>query len=374
MEKEQIIKQPWLHSALTDGIFILSPPFVALLLVVLFPNQFQASANIPIVYWLILIVFIDVAHVYSTLYRTYFNPDTWRKSQLFIIIPILCYLTGVILHSIDALFFWRVLAYLAVYHFIRQQYGFMRLYSRKENTTKLFSIIDKVTIYSATIYPIIYWHMDGNRQFNWFIENDFLLIPAITGLITASKILYLLVIFIYLIKEAIFIYQSKKINIPRNLLIVGTFLSWYFGIIYFNGDLAFTTLNVISHGIPYMALIWIAEKKKGQHIGSSNFFLRLAFGKYGLLYFLLILVIFAFLEEGLWDGLVWKEHGEIFNLFAKFPKIADHHLLSLLVPLLALPQSTHYVLDGFIWRSSQDIGSNSYHRDAQSVSQRAQRH
>jgi hypothetical protein len=30
--------------------------------------------------------------------------------------------------------------------------------------------------------------------------------------------------------------------------------------------------------------------------------------------------------------------------------VAEPALLMWLVPLLALPQSTHYVLDGFIWR------------------------
>jgi len=48
--------------------------------------------------------------------------------------------------------------------------------------------------------------------------------------------------------------------------------------------------------------------------------------------------------------LIWKEHGSIFAMFSSLPKIGNEQILSLLVPLLALPQSTHYVLDGFIWK------------------------
>jgi hypothetical protein len=62
------------------------------------------------------------------------------------------------------------------------------------------------------------------------------------------------------------------------------------------------------------------------------------------------LVVFAYLEEGLWDGLIWREHASIFGAFTLLPKIQNCQVLSLLVPLLALPQSTHYVLDGFIWK------------------------
>jgi hypothetical protein len=32
----------------------------------------------------------------------------------------------------------------------------------------------------------------------------------------------------------------------------------------------------------------------------------------------------------------------------------SHQLLSLIVPLLALPQMTHYIPDGFIWKIKQE--------------------
>jgi hypothetical protein len=48
--------------------------------------------------------------------------------------------------------------------------------------------------------------------------------------------------------------KTSYFNIPKNLIIIGTLSSWFFGIVYFNNDLVFTLLNVVSHGIPYMAL------------------------------------------------------------------------------------------------------------------------
>ncbi|MEJ6979000.1 hypothetical protein WG906_00970 [Pedobacter sp. P351] len=350
MKRIKAFKQPWINSAFSDSVFILMPPFLALFIVALFPQQFKESEEMPLIYWLVLIVFIDVAHVYSTLYRTYFNPSEYKEKQsLLISIPVLCYVTGVIFYTIDAFLFWRILAYLAVFHFIRQQYGFMRLYSRLEYKTRLYSLINSLTIYSSTLYPLLYWHLNPHRNFNWLIEGDFWQYKS-QFLSDMGLVMYLAVLGMYLLKEAYLYHISKEVNIPRNLLVLGTALSWFFGIVYFNGDLAFTTLNVISHGIPYMALIWFFEKNKIQNNQKmTSSFLKVSFGKYDIVIFILILSVFAYFEEGLWDGLIWKEHSTIFRPFAFLPQIEEKKLLSLLVPLLALPQATHYVLDAFIW-------------------------
>lgn len=348
-------QQPWLLNPWKDILFILSPPFFCLLLIALFPNEFQQSNQMSVVHWLILVVFIDVAHVYSTLYRTYFNRNNLIKNQtLLIAIPLICYLIGVIIYNLDGLWFWRILAYLAVFHFIRQQYGFMKLYIRQDDLPKSDRWIDIITIYSATLYPIIFWHLKGDRNFNWFIEEDFIQFQN-EKLLVAAKILYLMVIATYLLKEAISSLKKRAINLPKNLLMIGTGLSWYFGIVYFNGDLTFTLLNVVSHGIPYMALVWFFEKKKSDQQQSSTKVYKIAFGRYGILFFIIAIALFAYFEEGLWDSMVWNEHQTVFKLFSFLPQVNDQLLLSLIVPLLVVPQATHYVLDGFIWKKKYNF-------------------
>ena len=346
-------QQAWIKSGLTDSIFILSPPFLALLVVMLFPAEFKNSGNMPVEYWVVLIVMIDVAHVYGTLYRTYFNPDEFKKRHpLLISVPLFCYVAGVMLYSFNGIIFWRALAYLAVYHFVRQQYGFMRIYSRKENSNNLCKYIEAAAIYVATIYPLLYWHFTGtHKNFKWFVDGDFVLSQS--GLVLfISKVIYILIIAAYLAKEFWVIYSTRSFNIPKNLIIAGTFLSWYFGIIYYNGDMAFTTLNVVSHGIPYMALVWVSERKRYEETKEKKTtLLRLTFSKYGgVLCFAGLIIFFAYTEEGLWDGLIWKEHQQFFKPFSALPSINENVILALIVPFLALPQSTHYVLDGFIWR------------------------
>ena len=126
---------------------------------------------------------------------------------------------------------------------------------------------------------------------------------------------------------------------------LGTYVSWYVGIVAFQADLIFTLLNVVAHGVPYMALIWIHGEKKT----TSKF----KFNVRGVGIFIGILLLFAYIEEHLWDRIVWNDHPEIFPLFSKL-SFQNPFFLSVLVAILVLPQVTHYVLDGFIWRFAKD--------------------
>lgn len=349
------MKQPWIYSLRLDSIFVLSPPFISLAIVFLIPGLFSASQGISTSWWIILVVFIDVAHVYSTLYRTYLDRDTFREQKNILIgIPLAGFVIAVLLYYIDGMLFWRVLAYLAVFHFVRQQYGFMRIYSRKERFHKWYRYIDQWTIYYATLYPLLYWHLHAPRNFHWFVEGDFLYFRA-TPLAMAAVVLYFLVIVLYVLKEVVYVYRERHFNWPRNLIIAGTFLSWYFGIVYFNGDMAFTLLNVVSHGIPYMALIWVYGKKKVEQSGNRSYgrLVKQLFTTYGVLLFVLSMMLLAYLEEGIWDAWVWKEHSSVFGIFEAIAFNPGKDLLTLLVPLLALPQITHYIIDGYIWKVSK---------------------
>jgi len=66
----------------------------------------------------------------------------------------------------------------------------------------------------------------------------------------------------------------------------------------------------------------------------------------GLLLFLAILIFIAFSEEYLWEILVWNEQ------FSSTSKNFSNWYF-LVVPLLTVPQFTHYLLDGFIWKNNK---------------------
>jgi hypothetical protein len=340
--KAAVYQQPWLGGRRFDLLWIVGPALLALFICPFLPESFKNSNAESPGLWLLLVVFVDVAHVYSTLFRTYLDRERFsRHRTLYLGIPVICYVTGVLLYRWDALWFWRILAYLAVFHFVRQQYGFLRLYTRRDQIHRSKQLIDSMVIYAATIYPLVYWHCSAKRNFHWFVAGDFLLgWPLVLQKIAGA--LYCLLLLAYLISECAFYYRNSRLNIPKNMLLLGTALSWYFGIVVFNGDMAFTLLNVVAHGIPYMALVWL-----GRRTDETKPPAKIAMRIIG---FLGLIFILAYLEEGLWDGLVWREHSAVFQAFLFLPAISKADILIWLVPLLSLPQSTHYVLDGFIWK------------------------
>ena len=337
-------KQPWLASPGKECIFILAPAFLPVLAIFLFQDYFT-SQKVNTWWWLILVLCIDVGHVYSTLFRMYWDKKTFHKyKRLLLIIPLLAFAIGFCLHYFSAVLFWRILAYVAVYHFVRQQYGFMRLYSRKENSRPWERTVDVVAIYSATIYPLIYWHIHATDSLAWFVKGDFIALEW-QSYDAILKLLYVAIILAYVAKEVLSMFHSGNFNIPKNLIIAGTYVSWYVGIVAFQGDLIFTLLNVVAHGIPYIALIWIFGEKKTQ----SGF----TFNMKGLAIFIICILTLAYIEEFFWDVFIWNDHPTIFP--ALFDALNEPLLLSVVVPMLVLPQVTHYVLDGFIWRFSKDV-------------------
>ncbi|WET51914.1 hypothetical protein PYS58_18450 [Chryseobacterium indologenes] len=68
----------------------------------------------------------------------------------------------------------------------------------------------------------------------------------------------------------------------------------------------------------------------------------------GIFLFVGIILGLALVEEFLWETLVWNEHFSL-NL------TVSENLLQFLVPLLVVPQLTHYLLDGFIWRRPKKL-------------------
>lgn len=354
------VAQPWLSSAAWDSILIISPAFVTSFIALIFAPQLDNSAALPLWAWVTFVLLVDVAHVYATLFRTYLDRKAFKQNgTILLTIPLACWVVGCLLYCMDALFFWRALAYLAVFHFIRQQYGFMALYARKDPASyRKFHWLDSACIYAATLYPIIYWHTHLPRNFNWFVSGDFAeSLPAAFSEI--ALLAYLVVGTLYIAKELILLKTSGFLNIPKNLIVFGTALSWWVGIVALNSDIAFTMTNVITHGIPYMALIWLYRQSTIRDLEAADASMHekptnsALITRTALTYvpaFVFLLWALAYLEEGLWDGFVWREHLSFFLPFAGLPAINDVSILAILIPLLSLPQSTHYVLDGFIWR------------------------
>ena len=290
--------------------------------------------------WVSAVLFIDVAHVWSTSFRVYFDVEEFkRRFWLYLLVPVFGYAVGVALYLEGELVFWKALAAVAVFHFVRQQYGWVALYRRKLGETEGWTWwIDAAAVYLATIYPLAFWVTSLPRNFNWFVANDFFELPDFVETILFPA--YVLALTAYFTKS-VHLYVSKGfLNIGKDIVVATTAVCWYVGIVVFNSDYAFTVTNVIIHGVPYFALIYFYARARRESTGrvyrtlSQNW-----------LIFLASLWALAYVEELFWDRGVWHERNWLFGAYWDWTALKVY-----LVPLLAVPQLTHYILDGFIWR------------------------
>jgi len=335
-------KRYWLFSAPVDLSVFLGSAVLALGLLVLGGALGILHSDSPSWTWVAVILLIDVAHVWSTIFRVYLDSDVFRERRfLYIAAPLGCFATGVVLYSIDAMLFWRVLAYMAVFHFVRQQYGWVRLYRGRLGESDRFGHwFDGIVIYAATVFPLLWWHAHLPREFWWFLVGDFRQLPTIVAQI--AEPIYWALMAAYVVRAGYQWLGRGHVNPGKHIVVVTTAVCWYVGIIAYNSDYAFTVTNVVIHGIPYFALIyWYG---RGRYRAGKGGAAMRAF-RYGPWLMFLVIWVLAFCEELLWDKGVWHERSWLFGsgLDASSWRVW-------LVPLLATPQATHYVLDGFIWR------------------------
>ena len=297
--------------------------------------------------WLVCVLGLDVTHVWSTIYRVYLDRTSFfERPLLFIITPLAAWLVGVMIHHQSAALFWRLLAYFAVFHFVRQQYGWLRLYQRRVETRLLDRRLETTAIYTATLFPLFWWHTQLPRGFTWFMEGDFvntLATPALQTFATNSEPLYWAVLATYILRQVVLSKDGTPPAWGKIQLITSTWLCWWLGIMALNSDFTFTVTNVIIHAVPYFVLTYRYSNLSRQIDGKVK-----RSGVVSVALFLAPLLVLAFLEEGLWDRFVWLDHSELFGNGHE----ASMQLKNWLVPLLATPQLTHYILDGFIWRGS----------------------
>lgn len=335
--------RPWLFSARRDLLAFGGSALLSLLLVAVGAPLGLLDAEAPEWVWLFAIVLVDVAHVWGNLLLVYSDPDELRRRPLLYAgVPAAGLALGVALYSEGELLFWRALATLAVVHFVRQQVGWVALYRGKngEHAEGPWSrIVDEGAVYASTLGPVVWWHAHLPRPFWWLFPEDFFvaLPPGAGTLALAVEVGFLLA---YAARSAA-AWRRGRGNPGKDLVVGSTALLWWLGIVALASDYAFTVTNVLIHGIPYVVLIAHTARRRQAGGASLGWPLR-----GGLLGIVIALWTCALVEEAGWDRLVWHERAWLFPV----PPVEVGGWRALVVPLLALPQLTHYLLDGVLWR------------------------
>lgn len=351
-------KTAWLFSPRTDAFAFVAPFVFALSLLAL--GRMLGIRSTPPWGFLLCVVMVDVAHVHGTLFRVYLDrAEVMRRPRLYLGTPVLAYTAGVLVHWYGgAIWFWRVLAYVAVYHFVRQQIGWVDLYrsragEHRDPDRRLDAFLDPAAVYAAAGYPLLVWHTHLPRKFTWFVRGDFL--PGMPEFVAnVARPLWIALFVAFVARQAHLALTRRGVNVGKVIVVLTTFVLWWLGIVAMDQDWAFTVTNVLPHGIPYVVLIAAYSRRRYTDPAAPRASFASALVRSGFILGYGFLVALALFEEGLWDRYVWHDHEGIFGEGA----LLGPKALAFLVPLLALPQAVHYWLDGRVWKRAEnpDLG------------------
>src|SRR5438552_9274196 len=104
--------------------------------------------------WAIL---IDAPHVFGTLSRTYFDASEWKTRKRLLLGSLLFFVVGpaMVLLGFGFTFFFLA-ALWAYYHLVKQHYGFMVLYKKKNNDlAPVDNALDRLLLMFAFNYPLV---------------------------------------------------------------------------------------------------------------------------------------------------------------------------------------------------------------------------
>jgi hypothetical protein len=219
------------------------------------------GAQLGVLGWVALVLLVDVSHVWATLLRTYLDPlARVHHRRRLLVVPVLVAWFGFLLHLESPTGFWTAMAYLAIFHFIMQHVGFAAIYGRKGGESAFDRWLTKLAVWAGTGAPVVWWHANLPRAFAWFVDDDLLAgLPRATG--TIALVLGALVLAVFIARRAQLAVRGVRNPMLVALVLVPA-LNWHLGIVLFDDDRIFTVTNVLMHGVPYLALVWIAGGRR----------------------------------------------------------------------------------------------------------------
>src|SRR5204862_7491381 len=151
--RPRAISLRWIINAREDLIWFIGSVASSYLLLILYVTG--VLPLIPMVAgWAIL---IDAPHVFGTLSRTYFDKSEWRTRRRLLLGSLVFFIIGPAMVLLGAGFTFFFLAALwAYYHLVKQHYGFMVLYKKKNNDlAAVDNALDRLLLLFAFNYPFV---------------------------------------------------------------------------------------------------------------------------------------------------------------------------------------------------------------------------
>ncbi|HEY4422731.1 MAG TPA: hypothetical protein VGN10_00910 [Pyrinomonadaceae bacterium] len=248
----------WIISARDDAIWFIGSVVSSYVLLILY-----VSGLVPLVpmvaAWAIL---IDAPHVFGTFSRTYFDRTERKNRARLLWGSLLFFAIGPVLVLAGAGFvFFFVAALWAYYHLVKQHYGFMVLYKKKNSDlARVDNVLDRGLLLFAFNYPFVEFIA---RDPQAMVRVPSLLRGGVSGfskLLLAGTILFFVVWIGRQVQRAI---VGEPLNVPKYLLLAAAIpMHWIVLLTPMpNKPIAIVAILTIYHNFQYHRLIWFHNQK-----------------------------------------------------------------------------------------------------------------
>jgi hypothetical protein len=248
----------WIISARDDLVWLIGSVASSYLLLILYVKG--VLPLVPMVaLWAIL---IDAPHVFGTFSRTYFDRTERRNRSHLLWASLLFFAIGPIMVFAGAgLIFFFLAALWAYYHLVKQHYGFMVLYKKKNNDLAgVDNALDRLLLLFAFNYPFVA-----------FIARDpeaMARVPAtlqsgVNGLATILLAGTIVLGVAWLGRQIQRVITGEPLNVPKYLLLAAAIpMHWIVLLTPMpHKPIAIVAILTIYHNLQYHRLIWFHNKK-----------------------------------------------------------------------------------------------------------------
>jgi hypothetical protein len=348
--KPDIIARSWIISQKDDLVWFIGSVVTSY---VLLAANIKFGVPLMVLVWIWALGF-DGPHVYGTLSRTYADREERRKRarlfygtlSLFLVGPAMVLAGRANLLGTSAwgpAFFFFASSW-AYYHLVKQHYGFMILYKKKNNDlAEIDNLIDRAFLLLGMTYPFLHFLSHGvaaagrvpfslETGFFWWLENLVLFAFVVSLILFAGR-------------QAVRLYLRKPIDAPKMLLLAAA-LPMHWIVLRLlepvaDGALAAVATLTIYHNIQYHRIIWFHNNNKYARAAKSA-----AASKFGL--------------ASVINKTVWRYIGFAL-LFGAAYHIPHYTMVApngLAMGFIWGGAFTHYYLDSKIWRVRRDAQLN----------------
>jgi hypothetical protein len=248
----------WIISARDDLIWFIGSVVSSYLLLFLYVKGILPL--VPMVaLWAIL---IDAPHVFGTFSRTYFDRTERQNRPRLLWGSLLFFGVGPLLVWAGAGFvFFFVAALWAYYHLVKQHYGFMVLYKKKNSDlAPIDNLLDRLLLLFAFNYPFVEFIA---RDPEAMARVPTALRSGVSGLATILLVGTLALAVVWLGRQFQRALFGESLNAPKYLLLAAAIpMHWVVLLTPMpHKPIAIVAILTIYHNIQYHRLIWFHNKK-----------------------------------------------------------------------------------------------------------------